>query len=438
LEEGDEAPVAIEFAPGEDPEVSFAGLEAGVEELDSEALGEADEEPLEFDDEAALDAGEAEPTPAMEREPPQAEGATPELPRATEVALEADALAEPPQPVEEERLLESASRTNVETPAEAVAVVETRSRRTPPSPQAAPLRAEVAAVVEDATDLVAPTEDVAEVPAVVAAAEDPLAGVITLEAGAFDPEESFDLAAELSDVLSEDAGATASAIAKEEQTGSLETLFSEFKRGVERTLGAGDVETHFDLGIAYREMGLFDDAIGEFQHALGSENRRLDALHLMALCALELGRPADATAHLEQALSSAEWPEDREAPLRFDLAHAYVAVGDAVRALDAFRRVAEIDPGFGDVGAQIAALEDERGGADGKGAAQETYESFDDLIDATAEPDTSADEGMENFEEFQDFDADAEAGAEEPEEAVDPDPAENRPTVRRRRKVSFI
>ena len=149
-----------------------------------------------FEDEAALDAEEDEATPAMEREPPQAEVATPALPRATEVALEADALAEPPQPVEEERLLESASRTNVEMPAEVAAVVETQSRRTPPSPQAAPLRAEVAAAAEDATDLVAPTEDVAEAPAVVAAAEDPLAGVITLEADAFDPDESFDLAAQ--------------------------------------------------------------------------------------------------------------------------------------------------------------------------------------------------------------------------------------------------
>ena len=84
---------------------------------------------------------------------------------------------------------------------------------------------------------------------------------------------AFDLAAELSEALASPARART---ATEED--GFDAVFREFKRGVSQTLGEGDAETHFDLGIAYREMGLLDDAIGEFRYALGMPARRLDAL----------------------------------------------------------------------------------------------------------------------------------------------------------------
>ncbi len=165
---------------------------------------------------------------------------------------------------------------------------------------------------------------------------------------------AFDLAAELSEALVDGAPATRAGASTDED--GFSSLFSEFKRGVSRTLGEGDVETHFDLGIAYREMGLLDDAIGEFHYALGSTARRLDALHMMGLCALDVGRAIDAIGHLEQALASPDVPAERETALRFDLGRAHEAQGDLDRALDAFRRVAELDAEFQDVGARIEAL----------------------------------------------------------------------------------
>ncbi len=193
---------------------------------------------------------------------------------------------------------------------------------------------------------------------------------------AADPGDSFDLAAALNEALDDAATSVG------DDGGGFETIFSEFKRGVSETLGEGDVETHFDLGIAYREMGLFEDAIGEFRFALASDGRRLDALHMMALCALELDRCQDAVAHLEQALATPDVPLGRELPLRYDLGRAYEAAGDTQRALDSLRRAAQLQPGFQAVEALIAAVE--RGDALaslGEDEDAEAYESFDDLID---------------------------------------------------------
>jgi tetratricopeptide (TPR) repeat protein len=230
---------------------------------------------------------------------------------------------------------------------------------------------------------------------------------------------AFDLAAELSEALVDGAPATRAG-ASTDQDG-FSSLFSEFKRGVSRTLGEGDVETHFDLGIAYREMGLLDDAIGEFHYALGSTARRLDALHMMGLCALDVGRAIDAIGHLEQALASPDVPAERETALRFDLGRAHEAQGDCDRALDAFRRVAELDAEFQDVGARIEALLSGLAAAHADAAEEsaegEAYEAFDDLVAKAAEeapvaaPEEPAlTESYENFEEFMSDDTEDSAG----------------------------
>ena len=161
-------------------------------------------------------------------------------------------------------------------------------------------------------------------------------------------------------------------------------------------------------------MGLFEDAIGEFRYALGSGARRLDALHMMGLCALDLGRAIDAVGHLEQALASPDFPDDREAPLRFDLGRAHEAQGDRDRALDAYRRVAELDAGFQDVEARIETLLQGPAPAEAEdadeGEGDEAYESFDDLIAEAADEaapvpaEEPVEESYESFTEFLDED----------------------------------
>ena len=50
-------------------------------------------------------------------------------------------------------------------------------------------------------------------------------------------------------------------------------VFAEFKKGTEGVVTPADAETHLDLGIAYREMGLVADALMEAATALQHENK---------------------------------------------------------------------------------------------------------------------------------------------------------------------
>ncbi len=171
-----------------------------------------------------------------------------------------------------------------------------------------------------------------------------------------------------------------------------ESIFSDFKRGVSATLDHGDFETRYDLGIAYREMGLYADAIAEFRFCLDSPDRRFESLHLMGLCARDLGRFAESVSHLEQALSLPDLPEDRLAGVYFDLSVAHEGVGDVDRALASVRRVLELDPGFPGAATRRAALESSASDSLELGEPGEGFVSFDDLF--TDEDDEFGDGGV--------------------------------------------
>jgi tetratricopeptide (TPR) repeat protein len=300
-------------------------------------------------------------------------------------------------------------------------------------------------------------EPIAAAPAPAAAAA-PLAAADTAE-----PEETFDLAAELSDVLDGDEPCVA-----DTPDDGFEAIFREFKKGVRAQLSESDYEAHYDLGIAYREMGLLDDAVGEFGISVASPERQLSSLHMLGLCALDLGRPGDAVGHLEQALALPAVPLEQQAGLRLDLGRAFQAQGDLARARHAFEAVLAFDPDHQDVRERLAALDEPAGGeAEAGESAVETFESFDDLIaeaesalqgerrgeaegdDSGDEPELAAEAVTElepepepELEPDPDVEPEAacepEAGAElEPE--AEPEPSPDTPTpARRKRRISFF
>ena len=243
--------------------------------------------------------------------------------------------------------------------------------------------------------------------------------------GAAADEGDFDLAAELSDVFDDDGDSSAGmrpAAGTEEE--GFEQVFAAFKAGVDKELGDEDHEARYDLGIAYKEMGLLEDAIGEFRVAMQDPERQLQSLHMMSMCALDLERPEDAVAHLEQALALPELPEDQQIALRFDLGRAEEARGDRERARAAWEAVVAVDPNFLDVGERLEALDREPppDAPDGPEATEEAFESFDDLIDESA----AESEAAEEYESFDDLmgddeedDAEASGDAPEPEAAGD-------------------
>jgi len=133
-------------------------------------------------------------------------------------------------------------------------------------------------------------------------------------------------------------------------------LLGELARGVGEQVDAKDFETHYNLGIAYKEMDLFDEAIQEFQRAQADPRRALECVDLLAQCLLAKGQPEPAAAALRAGLALPDQPPEHSRSLRYTLGLACEALGDAAGAAEQFAALEREAPGFRDAAARLAAL----------------------------------------------------------------------------------
>jgi tetratricopeptide (TPR) repeat protein len=166
--------------------------------------------------------------------------------------------------------------------------------------------------------------------------------------------EFFDLAAELEKELSEERSRLP--VAPEVPEQSLEEILATFKRGVAEVLSSEDYDTHFNLGIAYREMGLTDEAIGEFQLAARAPQHLLDCCSLLGLCFLEKGLPELAVKWYRRGLDSIGLSEEQGLALRYELGSALAAAGEKVEAYKVFVEIYGGNSNYRDVVARVAEL----------------------------------------------------------------------------------
>ena len=117
-----------------------------------------------------------------------------------------------------------------------------------------------------------------------------------------------------------------------------------------------DAQSHFDLGIAFKEMGLIEEAIGEFSQASRDPSRLVDSLTLMAQCRAQLGEAAMAEAIFKEALAQPQLAEEARIALRYELGLLYEAAGRALEALENFQFVADRDRGFREASGKLAQL----------------------------------------------------------------------------------
>ncbi len=125
---------------------------------------------------------------------------------------------------------------------------------------------------------------------------------------------------------------------------SFEEIFSQFKKGIEETLGDKEYETHYNLGIAYKDMGLYDDAIRELEYAAKDSSLVQDSLSLMAMCYMEKREYGSAAEAIEQALEIAS--EDNRTGLYYQLGEVKEKQNDWSEALNAYEQVQSRDPSF--------------------------------------------------------------------------------------------
>jgi len=137
---------------------------------------------------------------------------------------------------------------------------------------------------------------------------------------------------------------------------SLDEVFAAFRERVEEQVGADDFRTHYDLGIGYKEMGLLDAAIAEFEISLKGEELFQVSCVMLGLCCREQGQLERAVDWYRQALDALGDAGSGSSDLRYDMAEILAESGNTHRALDLFRDLQQLDPEFRDVSEQVSRL----------------------------------------------------------------------------------
>jgi tetratricopeptide (TPR) repeat protein len=149
-------------------------------------------------------------------------------------------------------------------------------------------------------------------------------------------------------------------VAAEEPSGDEEADFakmlSQFKDKVAENLEADDLAAHYDLGTAYKEMGLVDEAIYEFQQALRAESDHLPTHELLGQCFMEKGQFEVAVRSMNRALDSATEVEDELLGIYYQMARAHEELGNKGDALEFYEKVFALDINFQDVTERLRVL----------------------------------------------------------------------------------
>jgi tetratricopeptide (TPR) repeat protein len=172
-----------------------------------------------------------------------------------------------------------------------------------------------------------------------------------------DEEESFvDLAKELEEELAEEEAMVEEATGKGQEEAILEEVFREFQKGVEEQLSEEDSDTHFNLGIAYKEMGLLPEAIREFQVASRNSDLFVECCSMIGMCFMEQGMWSQAAEWYQKALEAPDLTPEAELALRYDLAASLESAGEVDRAVGLYQEVVDLNPSYRDVSVRLDAL----------------------------------------------------------------------------------
>ena len=149
------------------------------------------------------------------------------------------------------------------------------------------------------------------------------------------------------------------------ESGPLKEVFDEFRAELGEMGGAEeeDLETHYNLGTAFREMGLLEEAISEFQKVAQAIDRgkpfryAMQCSTLLGLAFMEKGQPGIAALWYERALQTPDMDSESILALRYDLGVAQESAGELEAALKSFSQVYAANIDYRDVAERIAALQ---------------------------------------------------------------------------------
>jgi len=119
-------------------------------------------------------------------------------------------------------------------------------------------------------------------------------------------------------------------------------------------MDGSDSQSHFDLGQAFKEMGLYDEAINEFRQASQDTSRRIECLIMQCACLRERGDVENAITML-QALLKPGLSAEESCAVKYELASGYEAAGKQEEATTLLNEISTSDPAFRDIQSRLNA-----------------------------------------------------------------------------------
>ena len=141
-----------------------------------------------------------------------------------------------------------------------------------------------------------------------------------------------------------------------DEQADFEEMLRRFKRGVAENVEAEDYEAHYDLGVAYKEMGLVDEAIAQFQKSLRDPAQRVRSYEALGQCFVEKKQYPIAAALLKRATEVPGSDDQQLVGVLYLLGFATEHLGRPSEALPYYLRVFAVDIEFRDIAERVAAL----------------------------------------------------------------------------------
>ena len=146
----------------------------------------------------------------------------------------------------------------------------------------------------------------------------------------------------------------------EEPTGDdqadFDRMLDQFREKVSENIDVNDVMSHYDLGTAYMEMGLLDEAISEFQVVLRGTSDHLATYEMLGQTFLQKKEPEAALRSLTRGLDAPCDVEEERVGIYYYIGLAHETIGDKDTAVEFYDRVFALDINFADVTERLRAL----------------------------------------------------------------------------------
>ncbi|MFZ2948261.1 MAG: tetratricopeptide repeat protein [Desulfuromonadaceae bacterium] len=184
-------------------------------------------------------------------------------------------------------------------------------------------------------------------------------GGTTADDSALQPDEDIEIEIDIDDAMESSHQEINTASANDNWLDSVGDLFDSINtvpRGVRfgNEMENSDAQSHFDLGQAFKEMGLYDEAINEFRQASRDASRRVECLIMQCACLRERGELEKAISML-QALLKPGLSIEASCAVKYELATGFEAAGKKEEANSLLNEIFAIDPGFRDISSRLNA-----------------------------------------------------------------------------------